>query len=152
MKQCETIYPPVTPFERQTGCCPLIMATLMLDQLKNYFWTELPDDYADEVAQKAEIVFAGNARWRKKFKGRRGREYLEMFLRHWLAGVLARKNPVLFRQLPESYKIGHPLPQKPNPVTVAQGRRTDQNLKPRRSQTTAVIAPRFVHGCELLPI
>jgi hypothetical protein len=44
----------------------------MLDQLKNYFWTELPEDLADEVADevaaKAEIVFAGNARWRKNFK------------------------------------------------------------------------------------
>jgi hypothetical protein len=97
MKSCETIHPPVTPFERQTGCCPLIMAALMLDQLKNYFWTELPEDMADKVAQKAEIVFAGNARWRKKFQGGRGREYLEMFMRHWLAGVLAKENPAVFR-------------------------------------------------------
>jgi hypothetical protein len=36
-----------------------------------------------------------------------------MFMRHWLAGVLARERPVLFRALPESFKVGLELPQKP---------------------------------------
>jgi hypothetical protein len=35
-----------------------------------------------------------------------------MSMRHWLAGVLARERPALFRALPESFKVGHPLPQK----------------------------------------
>jgi hypothetical protein len=38
-----------------------------------------------------------------------------MFMRHWLAGVLAKESPALFRDLPESFKVGHPLPMKPNP-------------------------------------
>jgi hypothetical protein len=70
MKHLENIHPPVTPVERATGCCPLIQATLMLDQLKNYFWTELPDEVADEVAAKAEIVFARNEAMRRRFKSR----------------------------------------------------------------------------------
>ena len=35
---------------------------------------------------------------------------LQPFPKHWLAGVLARERPALFRDLPESFKIGHPLP------------------------------------------
>ncbi|MEI9960780.1 MAG: hypothetical protein WDM76_06510 [Limisphaerales bacterium] len=86
------------------------MAVLLLDQLKNYFWTELPEDLADELARKAEIVFAGNPRWRKKFQGRHGREYLEMFMRHWLASALFKRKSPLFRQLPPEFKVGRPLP------------------------------------------
>jgi hypothetical protein len=31
-------------------------------------------------------------------------------MRHWLAGVLAKERPALFRELPESFKVGQPLP------------------------------------------
>jgi hypothetical protein len=34
-------------------------------------------------------------------------------MRHWLAGVLARERPAMFRALPESFKIGLELPEKP---------------------------------------
>jgi hypothetical protein len=36
-----------------------------------------------------------------------------MFMRHWLAAMFDRERPALFRELPESYKIGHPLPRQP---------------------------------------
>ena len=109
MKYSKSISPPVTRFERETGCCPLVMALIILDQLKNYFWTELPDLLADEVAQRAETVFAGNARWRRKFKGPHGREYLLMLMRHWFASALFRRKSPLYRRLPEDFKWGQPL-------------------------------------------
>jgi hypothetical protein len=68
--------------------------------LKNYFWAELPDDLADEAAAKAETVFAGNVRWRRKFQGRHGRKHLEMLLRHWFSSALFRRKSPLFRRLP----------------------------------------------------
>jgi len=37
-------------------------------------------------------------------------------MRHWLASVLARERPALFRDLPESFKVGHPLPAHPSPA------------------------------------
>jgi hypothetical protein len=76
-----------------------------------------------------------------------------MFMRHWLAGVLAGENPALFRELPESFKVGHPLPEKP-----FSGGRESAPYSHRRNQsrfTSAAtvsgrnIRPRFVHGCEL---
>lgn len=76
-----------------------------------------------------------------------------MSMRHWLAGVLARERPVLFRALPESFKIGLELPETPNPVAAVYDRRPVRgNLKNRRSQSAATTAPRFVHGCELLAV
>jgi hypothetical protein len=79
-------------------------------------------------------------------------------MRHWLAGslssvtahcegrMLARENPVLFRDLPESFKVGHPLPQK---VVGAYCRDDREQRTLRRCIPTK---PRFVHGCELLPV
>ena len=111
MKQYETIYPLVTRFERRTGNCPLLLAVITLDQLKNHLRADLPEDLADEVAQRAESVFARNARWRKKFQGRRGNAPLAMFLRPWLAAALCKRQSPLFRRLPEAFKIGQPLPK-----------------------------------------
>jgi hypothetical protein len=40
-----------------------------------------------------------------------------MSMRHWLAGVLARERPALFRALPESFKIGLELSSGAHGVT-----------------------------------
>lgn len=147
MKHLEAIHPPVTRFERQTGNCPLLMATAMLDQLKNYFWTELPDDLADEVAAKAEIVFAGNERWRKKFQGRRGREYLEMFMRHWFSSALFKRKSPLFRQLPPDFKVGMPLPKISLPRQLGKVPPKEQV---RQKANDSFLPRHYVHGFELL--
>jgi hypothetical protein len=42
------------------------------------------------------------------------------FPRHWLAGVLARERPALFRDLPESFKVGQPLPQSSGDASSPQ--------------------------------
>jgi len=62
-----------------------------------------------------------------------------MAMRHWLAGVLARENPALFNQLPESFKIGLPLPERPAAmarcgVRAPRGRRIPAALPPVTSQ------------------
>jgi hypothetical protein len=72
-------------------------------------------------------------------------------MRHWLAGVLAKEQPALFRDLPDSYKVGHPLPCRP--VAAVCDRRSRSNFKARRSQSAATTAKlHFVHGCELLAV
>jgi hypothetical protein len=59
---------------------------------------------------------------RRQFQSQRGREAILTSMRHWLAGslssvaahcegrMLAKENPALFRDLPESFKVGQPLP------------------------------------------
>ena len=129
MKQSVKIYAPVTPFERQTSHCPLYLAWLVLDEARDYFRTNsvpspgsatlsqpLGEGLADQLARRAERVFAGNPFWRRKYKSARGRDYLLMTMRHWLAGVLAKERPALFRALPDSFKMGRALPKKANPA------------------------------------
>jgi hypothetical protein len=72
----------------------------------------MSEGLADKLARRAEAVFAHHPSWQRRFKSARGREAILTSMRHWLAGELARENPALFRDLPESFKVGHPLPEK----------------------------------------
>jgi hypothetical protein len=184
------IYEPVREFERQTSYCPLYLAWRIVDEARHYFrasWVPSPsarkrhlirpadtfspsdaekaclmsEELADKLARRAEAVFAHQPFWQRKYQSARGREYILMSMRHWLAGVLVRENPVLYRQLPESFKIGLELPAAPNPVAAVYDRRPRSKLKPRRSRLVSPKSheggsnaphPRFVHGCELLQI
>ena len=179
------MYEPVREFERQTSYCPLYLAWRIVDEARDYFrtsWVPSPgsatlshqmgEELADKLAHRAEAVFAKHPFMQRQFKSASGRAAILMFMRHWLAGslssvaahgegrMLAKENPALFRDLPESFKVGQPLPQVPRPVAAACDRRiASENLKTRRSQSTATTvvrnsqAPsRFVHGCELLVV
>jgi hypothetical protein len=153
-------YEPVREFERQTSYCPLYLAWRIVDEARNYFRTEIPESYARILARRAEAVFAHHPSWARKASPRAGtrkalvgfrrsqtaateREFILKFMRHWLAGVLARERPALFRALPESFKVGHPLPME-HIVSVGRGYR-------RAGSRRRLPHPRFVHGCELLP-
>ncbi len=119
MKSSGKTYERVREFERVSSYCPLYLAWHVLDEARDYFRMEVPESYARKLAQRAERVFAKQPFWQRKLRFRQSettaanREFILKFMRHWLAGVLARENPVLFRQLPESFKIGHPLPEMP---------------------------------------
>ena len=155
------IYAPVTEFERATSYCPLYLAWRILDEARNYFQTPIPEAFADKIAHRAEAVFARHPFWARKaaprdrqrqFQSQRQREFILTSMRHWLAGVLAKERPALFRDLPESFKLGQPLPMKPNPWRGSPGVSPHQiqkimGRKPGLSRPVS----RFVHGCELLP-
>ena len=160
------IYEPVREFERQTSYCPLYLAWRIVDEARDYFQTPIPEAFADKLARRAEAVFAKHPSWareatprgpagaRQQFQCQRQREFILKFMRHWLAGVLARERPALFRQLPESFKIGHPLPayrgRARSPLRAAN---TEGPALPRRRRARSD-APyhRFIHGCELLMV
>jgi len=161
------IYEPVREFERQTSYCPLYLAWHMVDEARNYFRQPIPEAFADKLARRAEAVFAHHPSWARKatpragaqdqFQCARQREFILKFMRHWLASVLAKENPILFRQLPESFKIGLPLPQKPR----SSGRESAPYNQSRFTSATTISRAgsrgrsphhRFVHGCELLTI
>jgi hypothetical protein len=188
------IYEPVREFERATSYCPLYLAWRIVDEARDYFRTPIPEAFADQLARRAEAVFAksalssakwrrGNGRggasskplspalspfggarvkrtfWQRKYQSARGREYILSSMRHWLAGVLARERPALFRALPESFKVGHPLPEKhcssgrqsaPSSRRQSQSRFT--SAAPVSKMGRRNLRPRFVHGCELIPV
>jgi hypothetical protein len=136
---------------------------------------------ANKLARRAEAVFARHPNWarkatpragaRQQFECRRQCEFILKFMRHWLAGELARERPALFRDLPESFKIGHPLPQKQGGAAAppyhktktvgltCRSARTSQRDVPtqgksnfdRRARSDAPYL-HFTHGCELLAV
>ena len=79
-----------------------------------------------------------------------------MSMRHWLAGVLAKEQPALFRDLPESFKVGQPLPQKQTGSAAALPYHKPKTvgLTCRSASKSGLSRPvsRFVHGCELLGV
>ncbi|MFZ0828175.1 MAG: hypothetical protein WAO02_12190 [Verrucomicrobiia bacterium] len=153
MKQSRKIYAPVTEFERATSYCPLYLAWRIVDGARDYFRTPIPEAFADKLARRAQAVFARYPFWQRRFQSMRGREFILMSMRHWLAGMLAQEHPTLFRDLPESFKIGHPLPEMPR----SRGRQSAPSNRNRFTSPATVprmkrgnFRPRFVHGCELL--
>lgn len=135
-------------FEKQTCINPYFAADLVLHGVCMYFWVNLPAHLEQQLAERAVKVFTHNKHWRKKIQSERGPDYLRMFMRHWLAGLLRQQGHPLFRELPDSFKWGKPLPsvsladqrqpQSPLPKTVRKA--------PRRKFTSGC----FVHGWELL--
>jgi hypothetical protein len=67
-------------------------------------------------------------------------------MRHWLAGVLAREQPALFRDLPESFRVGMPLPLQP----LSRPRRIRKRNSAARSCKHCVHGPEFAGG--LMPL
>ncbi|MCU0785389.1 MAG: hypothetical protein MUF81_15315 [Verrucomicrobia bacterium] len=112
----ETKYSPVGPFEIATSFCPLNVADVIVHEVSCSFRVRLPDRLADELAGRAERVFAHQPLWRRRIQGRNGYGWLKCFMRHWLASALAAERPSLFRELPDSFKIGHPLPPHSPPT------------------------------------
>jgi hypothetical protein len=125
---------------------PLYLAWRILDEARDYFRTSwvpsrkkhlirpadtfspsdaekgclMSEELADKLAHRAEAVFAHHPFMQRQFKSASGRAAILMFMRHWLAGVLAKERPALFRDLPESFKVGHPLPQSSGDASSPQ--------------------------------
>ena len=139
------IHAGVTDFERKTSYCPLYVAVMVLDEASLYFRVRLPDSLADTLAERVARVFAHQPLWRKRIQGRNGHGWLKCFMRHWLASALAAERPAVFRALPDSFKIGQPLPAR-SLTRLRHPLSSDGRGATKRGNQR----PRFVHGCELL--
>ena len=137
MNRAAKQYAPVSPLQKATGIVPLYIAWYITDELEHYFWVTLPEDVCYRLADRAERAWAHNANWRRKLKGPYGREWLRLFMRHWLSGLLYKEWPGLFRQLPDSYKIGHPLPLRDTPRRQSEPARTRPTTKTSVPPSTA---------------
>ncbi|HMJ89747.1 MAG TPA: hypothetical protein VK530_08015, partial [Candidatus Acidoferrum sp.] len=105
-------YVPVRNFERHTGTCPAYLAHQVLDEARDFLRAPIPERYSSRLARRAEAVFKKHAFWQRKYQGGQGREWLLASMRHWLAAALAKENAVQFHALPDSYKVGRPLPRQ----------------------------------------
>ena len=65
---------------------------------------------ADMLARKAERIYSASnhKRFTKVIRsaGNKGRDYLYMFMRHWMAGVIHSRYPGIWPYIPDGFKIG----------------------------------------------
>jgi hypothetical protein len=129
------------------------LAWRIFGEARDYFRTPIPEAFADKLAHRAEAVFARHPFWQRKFQSVHGRDAILTSMRHWLACVLAKENPALFRDLPESFKVGQPLPSSvvrtPSPIQWAKGMSHSRGRGITKRENHR---QRFVHGCELLTV
>ena len=141
-------YRSLPEFDRLTGIDPLHAADMLLHEVRCHFWVELPAGLEAELVRRVETVFARHPRWRKKAQRTNGVDMVQAFMRHWLASLLQKQKHPLFRDLPDSFKWGQPLPA----LSLAYQRQQHApKAKIKRKNSRATLPARcFVHGAELM--
>ena len=104
MKQPRTI-------ETDTPLLPRFIAEAVVADAGGFLKTELPEDFARRLAERAEHLYRVNSDVRRKLraKGNAGRDYLYSFMRHWLHGLIKAELPGLVVRFPASFALGPPL-------------------------------------------
>jgi hypothetical protein len=97
--------------EKETQIVPVAVADSIWHEASFWFGEMLPRKWIAELAERAEVIYAHNPRFRKLLRGRgnSGRDWLWAFTRHWLSGLLIERRPSLAERLPSEYRIGRPF-------------------------------------------
>jgi hypothetical protein len=106
----------VPRIEVDTPIIPGIVAWCVWDDARVWLGEPLPRRWVRELVAEANTVYAHCKQFRQAIRrtGNRGRDYLWMFMRHWLAAKLYEYRPHLHARMPRSYNIGEPLPPRPS--------------------------------------
>lgn len=72
-----------------TPLIPEIIAETVVKSLPSIYSEE--KESAEYLVNKAEAIFKNNQTFRRRLKGSKGREYLYVFMVHWLKGYLLDK-------------------------------------------------------------
>jgi hypothetical protein len=114
----ETDGPPWRPrarIEDDTPIVPRAAAERICEGASLWLGEALPRKWMLELAERANLVYQHNARFRRllRRRGDIGRDLLSAFIRHWLYGLLASRRPDLCQRLPGPYAAGRDLPPPP---------------------------------------
>ena len=96
----------------EAALLPNVVADTVLEEIDQCFpfGTEASRrEMSDRLADRADRIYAANASFRQKLRRESGRETLYAFMRHWSSAEMHRNHPSVYRQLPDSFKVGHPL-------------------------------------------
>ena len=98
--------------EVETPLAALAAARCVLDEAAVLVGRPLPERFAARLAHRARRVYAHSDSFRRLVRGSgdRGRDWLHVFLRHWLAALLHEDRPALCRRLPPAFANGLPCP------------------------------------------
>ncbi len=97
----------------ETVLVPAIVATGVWEEVCVWLGEELPREWQLKLMDRAEAVYATNAGVRRRLRGsgNGGRDWLWIFMRHWLAALIQHYRPALYARLPTGFSTGHPLPE-----------------------------------------
>ena len=97
-----------------TPLVPQAVASAVWEEASLWLGEELPRAWLGQLAERAEAVYASNARVRRRLRspGHEGRDWLWAFTRHWLAALIWKNRRALYARLPASFSVGHPLPRE----------------------------------------
>lgn len=103
---------PPHDIQSDTPIRPQIIALCVWEEAGLWLGETLPRRWVRELAAEANTVYANNERFRRRIQGKHshGRDYLWMFMRHWLAAKLWEHRPQLYSRLPSAYSTGKDLP------------------------------------------
>jgi len=98
--------------ERDTQLMPWLIADTVCGEVARFLDVEIPARYAVWIEGRAELCYAKRGRFWKLMRGRGNapRDWLRVYMRHWLAGLLGTERPDLYECLPDTFALGHPLP------------------------------------------
>lgn len=109
--------------ERDTLLMPWVIADSVCGEVSRFLGVELPDRYVDWLDAKAERCYAGHRHFYKLMRGSGNapRDWLYVFMRHWLDSMLKLERPDLRRCLPREFGNGHRLPDGTHPREDRRG-------------------------------
>ena len=94
--------------ELETPIVPRAVAECVCEEASAWLHEPLPRRWIRELTARANTVYAHNDRFRRHIRGNadRGRDYLWMFMRHWLAALVRAHRPQLYSRFPASFSVG----------------------------------------------
>ena len=109
--------------EHDTPIVPHAVASAVWEEAGAWLGEELPREWRARLMERAEAVYASNARVSRRLRGpdNSGRDWLWTFMRHWLAALLDLERPDLYQCLPEDFNLGHRLPPGQHPLIRRKG-------------------------------
>lgn len=98
--------------EVDTSLVALAAARCVVEEAVAHVGRPLPARFAARLAHRARRVYAHSESFRRLIRanGDRGRDWLHVFLRHWLAALLREESPALAARLPAAFANGLPCP------------------------------------------
>ena len=121
-------WPGPARIEDDTPIVPHAIASAVWEEAGAWLGEELPREWRARLNERAEALYASNARVRRRLRGsgNGGRDWLWTFMRHWLTALIWQHRPDLHARLPAGFSVGHPLPsarpsrQRQNAATATQ--------------------------------
>jgi hypothetical protein len=103
--------------ERDTLLMPWAIAESVCGEASRFLGVEIPARYAAWIEARAELAYAKPGHFRKLMRGRGNapRDWLRVYMRHWLAGLLGTERPDFYECLPDTFALGRWLPPPIHP-------------------------------------